>query len=73
MIRAVKWFLSFWECVICGDEMLVLHAEGMGYDERCEGCGYEMTVTHSLADNWEVPEAFAKAEHERYGLVWEGK
>jgi len=68
----MRWYLSVWECVICGDEMLVLHAEGMGREESCEGCGYKMTVTHSLMDNWEVPESFAKSEHERYGLVWEG-
>jgi len=68
----MRWFLSFWECVICGERMLVLHAEGMGREERCEGCGYLMTITHSQVENREVPESFAKAEHERYGLVWEG-
>ena len=71
MARTARWFLSVWECVICGDEMMVLHAEGMGREERCEGCGYEMNVTHSQMESHEVPESFAKAEHERFDIPWE--
>ncbi len=66
----MRWFLSYWICVICGDDQLVLHAEGMGDRERCEGCGYMMEES---MDDQEVPESFAKSEHEKYGLIWEGK
>jgi len=63
----MKWYLADEECAICELEMLSLFPEGP-LTLECAGCGYMNQVPF---DKQEVPESFAKAEHERFNLVWE--
>jgi len=66
----VKWFLSYWQCIICWTYCITLHSENFFQEGmECDECGFWM---RDPAEDEEVPESFAKAEHERYGIPWEG-
>ena len=64
-----KWYLSEFHCSICNEESVILH-HGLAIEPEleCDSCGYMMPVPPSV----EVPESFAKAEHERLGIKWGG-
>ncbi len=64
----MKWFLAEMQCAICNSESLDLYPElATTCGLECF-CGYMMPVEAEEA--MEVPESFAKAEHERFGLSW---
>ena len=48
--------------------MILHHGLAVKPELECDSCGYMMPVPPSV----EVPESFAKAEHERLGIKWGG-
>lgn len=65
------WFLSYWRCVICWTEYLVLHPETEKWESgmSCDLCGFVMLEP---GESFEVPERLAREEHEAYDVPWEG-
>ena len=68
----VKWYIVSTECAICNLEEVSLFPtpamDVINPSLECSGCGYLMEIPWD--DVEEVPESFAKAEHDRLGLEW---
>ena len=63
----MKWFLSELECKICNEETVELHPEYVNHYMACGWCGYISINPNTMR---EVPESFAKSEHELAGIAW---